>query len=55
MHALQFKFNSHSYMAVCDDLQYVSNKPALFRTKKEANAAESRWGFRGCWKLIEVK
>lgn len=55
MYMLQFKFDSRKYMTVNDDMQYVSDKPTLFKTKKEANAAKSRWGFRGCWKLIEMK
>jgi hypothetical protein len=55
MYALQFKFDSRKYMAVCDGMQYVSDKPTLFRTKKEAIAAKSAWGFRGCWNLIKTK
>ena len=62
MYALQFKFNSCSYMAVCPDpldnaktVEYVSDKPTLFKTKKAANAAKSRWGLRGCWILVEMK
>jgi len=61
MYALQFKFDSRSYMAVCpnpldaaETVEYVSDKPTLFKTKKAANDAKSRWGLRGCWKLIEM-
>lgn len=54
MYALQFKFDSYKYMVICDDIRYVGDKPTLFKTKKEALAAKSAWGLRGCWNLIKI-